>query len=146
MNIQVNSHGVRISVWMSAPSDHLHGMDGYPYGYPCGCPCRIIRTTDSSTRVACTQSFKRTVREDIVHCTNIRLLNSAVYSFGTVMKVAFMKFPKKRKKTKGTNYKLIYLNSNMYEHTSGAISYHGKCVDGSGKGLIVFITRYVTSG
>jgi len=40
VNIQVNGHGVSISMWMSAPSDHLHG---YPYGYPCGCPCPIIR-------------------------------------------------------------------------------------------------------
>jgi len=44
-----NGHGVRISVWMSAPSDYLHG---HPYGYPCGCSYRIIRATDSSTRDA----------------------------------------------------------------------------------------------
>ena len=40
MDIQVNGHGTRISVLMSAPSDHSHG---YPNGYPCGCPCRIVR-------------------------------------------------------------------------------------------------------
>jgi len=48
VDIQVNSHRAMISVWMSAPSDHSYVC---PYGYPCRSPCRIIRTTDSSTRV-----------------------------------------------------------------------------------------------
>jgi len=45
--------------WWVGADIHTSPFDqllGYPHGYPCGCPCRIIRATDSSTRV---QSLNR---------------------------------------------------------------------------------------
>jgi len=113
VDIQVNGQCARISVWMSAPSDHLHGC---LYEYPCGCPCRIIRTTDSSTRekasfelfsqVPC--SFRQSPQENSPISFSANPQNEREISSKSIFQFPIKKFSKRKNFFRQTKLMFVY--------------------------------------